>query len=70
MAGSKKIIKQVKEPKDNLIIHNENPDKYYMQHPAWNFSSCDQIRWSLFSENVQKIRTHIICRVSLFIFIT
>lgn len=55
MAGSKKKVKQTKEPGGNHIVQGGNPEQYYSQHPAWNFSSCDKEYWSLYSDEVRKI---------------
>lgn len=55
MAGFKKNVKQTKEPKGNNIGQGGNPDQYYSQHPAWNFSSCDKEKWSLNSDEVHEI---------------
>lgn len=55
MAVCKKKIKQAKEPKGNSIGQGGNPDQYYSQYPAWNFSSCDKENWSLYSDGVRKI---------------
>lgn len=50
MAGYKKKVKQAKVPGGNAIVQVENPNQFYLQHPAWNFSSCDKEKWSLFSK--------------------
>lgn len=55
MADSRKKVKQLKEPKGNSIGQGGNPDQYYSQHPAWNFSSCDNEKWSLNSEDVREV---------------
>lgn len=54
MAGSKKKVKQVKVPDGNKIVQSGNPDQFYSQHPAWNFSSCDKEKWSLFAKSAQE----------------
>ena len=55
MAVSKKNVKQMKKPMGNSIGQGGNPDQYYSQHPAWNFSSCDKENWSLSSVETRKI---------------
>ena len=48
MAACKnKAVKQAKQPIDRKAIAKKNPDQFYKQHPAWNFSSCDKEFWSL-----------------------
>lgn len=46
-ACKKKAVKQAKQPIDRKAIAEKNPDQFYKQHPAWNFSSCDKEFWSL-----------------------
>lgn len=55
MAASKrrKQIKQHFDPEDKKVGQRENPEKYYNMNPAWNFSTCDNEKWSLFSEESQ-----------------
>lgn len=53
MADCKKKIKPHKTPKGNNIGQGGNPDQYYSQRPAWNFSSCDKEKWSIYSKAVQ-----------------
>lgn len=55
MADSRKKVKQIKEPRGNYIGQVGNPEQYYSQHPAWNFSSCDKEQWSFFSEAAREI---------------
>ena len=55
MAESKKKVKQIKEPEGNRIGQGGNPDRYYSEHPSWNFSSCDKKYWELNCEGVHKI---------------
>lgn len=55
MAASKKSIKETKTPKGNQIGQGGNPDQYYSQYPAWNFSKCDKEKWSINSNEVHKI---------------
>lgn len=55
MAASKKCVKRTKEPKGSSIGQGGNPDQYYSRHPAWNFSSCDQEKWGLNSDEVHEI---------------
>lgn len=55
MAGSKKKVKQIKEPKGNCINQGGNPEQYYLRYPSWNFSSCDKEKWSLFSDTARGI---------------
>ena len=55
MAGSKKQVKQTKQPKGNKIGQGGNPDQYYSEFPSWNFSSCDKEKWSIFSSPVKEI---------------
>jgi len=55
MADSKKKVKQKKEPRGNYIGQGGNPDQYYSQHPAWNFSCCDREKWSIFSDEARRI---------------
>lgn len=55
MAVSKKKVKQVEKPKGNHIGQGGNPEQYYVKHPAWNFSSCDKEKWSIFSERTKQI---------------
>ncbi|MCI8354169.1 MAG: hypothetical protein HFI47_03665 [Lachnospiraceae bacterium] len=55
MADCKKKIKPHKTPKGNNIGQGGNPDQYYSQRPAWNFSSCDKEKWSIYSKAVQNI---------------
>lgn len=55
MAASKrknKEIKQAYQPKEKEVRQRKNPDKYYNLHPAWNFSSCDPVKWSVNSKEL------------------
>ncbi len=47
VACKKKTIKQAKQPVDRKAATERDPDRFYRQHPAWNFSSCDKELWSL-----------------------
>lgn len=55
MAGSKKKVKQIKEPAGNQIKQGGNPNQYYDQHPSWKFTYCDKDKWSLTSDEVKEI---------------
>ena len=46
-ACKKKAVKQAKQPVDRKAATERDPDQFYRQHPAWNFSSCDKELWSL-----------------------
>lgn len=50
-----KRVKRVKEPRGNSIGQGGNPDQYYSQYPAWNFSSCDKKEWSIYSDETREI---------------
>lgn len=55
MAGLKnksKKIKQKNEPKGNVIVQRELPEKYYDMNPSWRFSVCDKGMWSFSKEKV------------------
>ena len=45
MAGYKRI-KQSRQPKSGVVGRSEDPDKYYSQHPSWNFNGCDEEKWA------------------------
>ena len=54
MAGSKrnKIVRQKEIPGKRQIVQIENPDRYYKEHPAWNFNACDTEMWAFTEECV------------------
>lgn len=55
MAAYNKNVKQSYKPKGNQVLQGGNPEQYYSQHPAWNFSSCDKEYWSLHSDGARGI---------------
>lgn len=54
MAGFKKNkqIRQKESPKGKGIVQGGNPERYYMENPAWSFVNSDQDRWPFTKEHV------------------
>lgn len=57
MAGckKKKRVKQKEIPKGNSVILSGNPDKYYLQNPAWTFANSDQEMWAFSQEHIGEL---------------
>lgn len=55
MAASNKRVRKAVTPRGKIIPSNNDPDKFYTEHPSWRFSSCDNEMWSLLSLDSQKL---------------
>ena len=51
MAVSKKV-KQKAIPKGKSIVQGGNPEQYYIENPAWSFTTTDQEKWSFTQEHI------------------
>lgn len=47
MAAYKKRVVQKEQPKGRYTGQQANPDSYYQEYPAWNFSMLDIDMWQL-----------------------
>lgn len=48
--GSKKHIKQDKQPGTRSIVKEKDPDSFYAKKPSWCFCNCDEEKW-VFGKN-------------------
>lgn len=54
MADSKKNIKQKAFPRGRSIARDENPERYYLENPSWNFGNSDMEMWAFTEEHIGK----------------
>lgn len=48
----KKEVKQKGAPREKTIAHGGNPERYYLENPAWAFVDVDQEMWPFSKEHI------------------
>lgn len=49
-ASKKKKVTQKENPGKRRVEQSQNPNHFYTEKPAWNFSTCDEVKWQLNEE--------------------